>query len=351
MSSERGRLSFQFRASRLRREGRLLFRRAMSCTPLYVVLAAVSLGGLSSRGAAAAADPNVLPETPPANQPIDQTLAGSTECGDCGWRWYDNLSFFLGLEGSKQPQDFGVNANFGGRFSVNWGAPLWEEYGIGFQLGTAINATSDAVQVFQRVDGQTGRTQSFTTVGFFQRTESGWKWGTVYDFLEEDYYSDFHLGQWRAKIGYDWTPCDEIGGQASIADHGDNGSFAGAIPIELRPITQGSLYWRHTWETQVETTFWAGMAEGHSRPNLALGDLTPDRNEFVFGADIFVPLNDYLVLFGEANFIMPSASGTVDSYLGFEYYPGGGARHARKNTFAPLFPVANSTSFSVDLVR
>ena len=207
------------------------------------------------------------------------------------------------------------------------------------------------MQVFQRVDGQVGRTESFTTVGFFQRTEAGWKWGAVYDFLEEDYYQDFNLAQWRLKVGYDWTPCDEVGGQANIADHGSNGFFAGAIPIGLRPITQGSLYWRHTWETQVETTFWAGMAEGHSRPNLALGDITPDRNEFLFGADIFVPLNDYVVLFGEANFIMPSASGTVDSYLGFEFYPGGGARHARKNTFAPLFPVANSTSFSVDLVR
>ncbi len=276
---------------------------------------------------------------------------------DCGasdgcHRWYlDNLSFFVGLEGSKEPQDFGVNANFGGRVSVNWGVPIWEQYGLGLQIGTSLNATSNAVQVFQRVDGQVGRTQNFTTVGFFQRTPIGLKWGAVYDFLEEDYYQDFHLGQWRLKLGYDLTPCNEIGGQASVASFGDNGFFAGSIPITLRPITQGSLYWRHTWETQVETTFWAGMAEGHSRPNLALGDLSRDQNEFLFGADIFVPLNNYVVLFGEANFIMPSASGTVDSYLGFEFYPGGGAQQARKNTFAPLFPVANSTSFSTDLIR
>lgn len=44
-------------------------------------------------------------------------------------------------------------------------------------------------------------------------------------------------------------------------------------------------------------------------------------------------------------------TGTVDAYLGFAYYPGGGARGWRKKTWSPVLPVANNTSMSIDLSR
>jgi hypothetical protein len=34
---------------------------------------------------------------------------------------FENLSVFAGLDGSKQPQDLGINANMGLRLSANWG--------------------------------------------------------------------------------------------------------------------------------------------------------------------------------------------------------------------------------------
>ena len=51
------------------------------------------------------------------------TRCSCRECDDSCGLW-DNVSIFVGLEGSKQPQDFGINANFGGRFALNWGFPL-----------------------------------------------------------------------------------------------------------------------------------------------------------------------------------------------------------------------------------
>jgi hypothetical protein len=48
---------------------------------------------------------------------------------DCITALLENLSLFGGLEGSKQPQDFGVNAHFGGRFHANMGLPLLPECG------------------------------------------------------------------------------------------------------------------------------------------------------------------------------------------------------------------------------
>jgi hypothetical protein len=274
----------------------------------------------------------------------------AVQCPPCNsWNWLDTLELFGGLEGSKQPQDFGVNAEFGGRLHVNWGVPLLPAWGIGVQVGTAVDLTDNAVQVFERLEGNSDRVQEFTTVGLFQRI-GRLNWAVVYDFLYEDYYDKFDLGQVRAKVGYHITHCDEIGAWGTIATEKDSGTF-GAIPVTLRPIDQASLFWRHTWENCSETTVWAGGCPGHGQVNLALGDLPPVGARVVFGADVHIPLSDSWALFGEANFLTPANSGTVDAYLGFAYYFGGTAHGFRQRQFAPVLPVADATSFAVDLGR
>jgi len=42
------------------------------------------------------------------------------------------LDFFAGIDGSKQPQDFGANANLGVRGRISYSAPLVERLGLGF---------------------------------------------------------------------------------------------------------------------------------------------------------------------------------------------------------------------------
>jgi hypothetical protein len=82
-----------------------------------------------------------------------------------------------------------------------------------------------------------------------------------------------------------------------------------------------------------------------------LGDVRELHNTFVFGAELQIPLTDRLAIFGQANFITPASSGTVDSYLGFVYFPHGGARRVVQSAFAPLQTVAAPTNFAVDLRR
>ena len=276
-------------------------------------------------------------------------------CATCCSQWgdqegpIDNLSLFLGLEGSKQPQDFGVNAHFGGRFHANWGVPLAREAGLGLQLGAAINETRNAVQVVERVEGSKDRSQVFATIGLFQRTDNGFVWGVGYDWLQQDYYDDFDLGQWRGQFGYFLSPRNEVGVRVAVSDRQDDGSFAG-IPVVLDPISQGSLYVRHYWPTSAVTTLWFGLAEGHAEANVALGDLQPLDERFLFGSDIYFPLNNRLAIYGEANFIQPADTGTVDAYLGVALFPGGSCK-ALTRRFAPVLPVANNTSFSVDFSR
>lgn len=288
----------------------------------------------------------------------DQCCNVGTDCrGGCaeGFRseccnsLLQNLSLFMGLEGSKQPQDFGVNANFGGRFHANLGLPLLPDQGIGVQIGTALNYTDNAVQVFERIEGNSERFQSYTTIGMFQRAECGWAWAVGYDFLYQDSYDNFKLGQLRGDLGFQYDACNEFGSWFACSLEKDRGHF-GAIPLVLDPITQGSVYWRRTWENDTQTTFWLGIAEGHGEVNVALGDLPPVDERLVFGSDVFVPLSPALALFGQANFLTPADTGTVDAFLGIAFFPGG-SHGARNRKFAPRLAVANNTTFASDLFR
>lgn len=267
---------------------------------------------------------------------------------------WDNLTIFGGLEGSKQPQDYGVNAHLGGRVSANLGLPLCQHIGLGLQVGTSIAYTDNAVQVYERFGEARGRSQSFTTIGLFQRLDNGLVWGAAWDYLHQNYYDQTNLHQARGRIGWR-TGTEEIGIRAQVSHSSDRAFFLGAIPVVLEPVSQGALYWTHEWENDARTTFWLGIAESHGERNLAFEVLLTDPNQrpsgqrLLFGAEIDVPLSDYWSLFGQANFITPAYTGTVDSYLGFAFYPGGGARRSRTNRYAPVQPVASSTSMSIDL--
>ncbi|MCA9005533.1 MAG: hypothetical protein KDA70_09700 [Planctomycetaceae bacterium] len=259
------------------------------------------------------------------------------------------LELFLGLEGSKQPQDFGVNAHFGSRLHANYGFQLFEDSTLGFQIGTAVNLTDHAVRVTSQIDGASSRTQSFTTLGFFQRHERI-SWAVVFDYLYQQDYSKVSLSQLRMQGGYSLNETQEIGAFFMFPTSGANADWAG-IPVTLDPLAQGAFYYRQTWDHAAETTFWLGAAEGHGQVNAALGDASDTSVQIAFGSDFHVPLNKHVALFGQANFIMPSDTGTVDAYLGFAIYPGGNAYGWRKQQYSPVLPVANNTSFAVDLDR
>jgi hypothetical protein len=283
-------------------------------------------------------DTNPTPDTP------DTSSRGP------GRALWENLSLFAGLDGAKGPDDLGINANFGLRTHVNWGYPIWEEHGLGIQLGTAFNYAASAVKVLEAIEGTHDRTQSFSTLGIFQRAECGLRWGVAYDILYEDYYANLDLGQWRGLIGYEFRESDEVGLWGAVPEHDDNAEVR-RLAIHLEPTKQASIYWRHTWSTQVDTRLWIGMAERHGKFNLVLPMSPPVHDAFLFGAEIHVPLNDWMALFGEASFITPNDTGTVTATLGFVIYPGAKAKSITRSRYAPLLPVANNPTFAVDVER
>ncbi len=260
----------------------------------------------------------------------------------------DQLSFLAAIDGAKQPQDYGVNADLGIRLRVNYSAPLAESYGLGYQVGTAVNWTDNAVRVFEVLGEDTSRFQSYTTFGLFQRLD-GWGWGAVYDHLYQDGFDKTTLGQFRGQVSRDVTANTQIGLMGRLRAFDDTANFLGT-PVTLRSINQGSVYFRHFFETGVQSTWWLGLVDEHGESNAVTG-ASPARDEsFVIGADFYAPLNDSLALYGETNLITPADTGTVDAFFGMVWYPFNNAKRANRARFSPMQPVAAATSFAVDLV-
>lgn len=258
----------------------------------------------------------------------------------------DNLSVFLGLDASRQPQDLGINANFGSYMSGNLGIPLVPEWGLGAQLGMGVTLSKAGVKVLRVVEGTRNRTQWFTTVGLFKRSES-WYAGVGYDFQVADYYDRIEAGQVRSEIGTRIDDQNEIGLWGTLAADGDRVRILDA-DFKVRPMSQINLFWNHRWKFGAETRLWLGVAGQHGTDIVLLRDTHRTDPSITFGLQVFVPLNDRLALFGQGNFVTPSDTGTLDAYLGFAYFFGG-AREHRTNRYAPVLPVANNPTFALDL--
>lgn len=263
----------------------------------------------------------------------------------------DNFDLFVGPDGSKQPQDLGINAHMGLRVSGNIGASVAKAARIGIQAGVGFNASDAAVHVLDQVDSATSRrTQTFFTVGMFQRTERRLSWGLAYDAVVVHYYDDFALSQVRGEIAFDVTKDDQIGAWFTKGTHGDDAVAAGT-PVRLDAIGQINFFHRHYWANAARTSVWAGVAAGHDDVVFVF---TPDpRNDYVavFGAELFVPLSHRFAVTGSANLIQPAATGTVDAYLGVSWFPKNGAMRATRSTYAPIMAVANNPTFAVNLRR
>lgn len=262
--------------------------------------------------------------------------------GGGGW------NFFAGLDGSKQPQDYGVNANFGARVAAELSGkiPLGENFG--FQIGTALDSSDNAVQVFELLGEDTQRFQSHNTAGLFYRGDRI-GFGVVYDVLYQDGFDETTLGQWRTRLAYRWKPCDELAITARMRSFDDEATFD-ATPVTLRSIDQIDLQWRHFWGTGAQTTGWIGVAEEHGESNAVIGAARPHDEAFVMGADVLCPLATTLAIYGETHLMMPADTGTVDAFLGLVWYPGRNVRTARRGRYDAMLPMASDTTFSVDLL-
>jgi hypothetical protein len=262
----------------------------------------------------------------------------------------ENLQLFVGLDGSKQPQDLGINANMGVRFAANYGQPIIKRAGIGLQIGAAVNLSDAAVHVLDQIEGTSRRSQDFVTVGLFQQTSGRISWAAGYDFLHERYYDTFNMGQVRAQAGVRVSAADEVGAWVTAPVKGQEGVM-GDQAVRLDPIGQINGYLSHAWPTGARTTVWAGVATHHHDIVWVFPANLRDTAVAVYGARLELPLNDRMAVTGSGNFLTPTATGTVDAYLGVTFYPGRPHQAVARSRFQAPMAVGNNPEFPVDLRR
>ena len=284
---------------------------------------------------------DVSGQEPSVSQPISTLLPQQHHA-------LEQLSFMTAIDGAKQPQDFGVNADLGVRLRAQYAAPLSRAYGIGFQIGSSFTWTDNGVRVFELLGEETKRFQNFNTVGIFQRS-GRWGWGGVFDHLYQSGFDKTHLGQFRGRVSYDLTNQTRIGLSGRLRAFDDDARFLDQT-VTLRSINQGSVFIRHFFSTGVQSTWSLGLVDEHSESNAVTGPAPARGVSPVIGADFYAPLNDSLGLYGETNLITPSDTGTVDAIFGFVYYPYADARRANRSKWTPVLTTAAATSFAVDLL-
>jgi hypothetical protein len=299
---------------------------APTCPPKYKAWIPTKFGTLGCGGCGACGQC-----APPGCAP--------TGCGDYCSNWYDNISALWEMNAFKGPVDLdGLNGNFGTRVGAFGAVPLSRDWGLGLQAGATAGVYDWKGSQFT---GDSTRQQYFYTVGVFQRfCSTGFGWGIAYDWLVDDYYHDFFFGQWRVAASWQWNPCNEIGVWTALPDRRDE-AFVGtpAVRNDFSSIIQGNAYWRHVWSCAASTTVFGGIAESPS--------------DICWGASGQVAMNNYLMLTGGFEYILPSSGGT-DGYqeevwalsFGLAIYPGTAMRVAQSQ-FRPMLPMADNGNFAI----
>ena len=279
-------------------------------------------------------------------------------CDECPRR---GIVGFFGMDSFKGISDGFSNSNFGAVAGLNSaiGAFGLADYGIGWQLGMSAGAydwTGGAA-----VNPAESQRQIFVTTGFFRKAagDQQLSFGLVYDWMFNDNWgwlgTNPTLGQWRGQVEWAVSGCNAFGVYGALRDrYSVQNSTAGQLRYSVRnqSLTQVNLFWHHKFDSGADSWLWIGAPEKISLQSPgSLGDL-------IVGANLQVPIGNRLALYGNAQYMHPSASASLVAAAeegwnigaGIVWYFGGHARSKRINgkCWLPYMPVANNSTFLVD---
>jgi len=280
------------------------------------------------------------------------------ECDPCGKcymrRWGDclrnaalhgafteNLQLISGKQGFKGPVDQGVNGDFGYHFAFNWGMPLVDRLGVGYQVGGNL-ILSD----FEGRSGPLGhrRTQCFFTTGAFHRAagDRGLQGGAVVDYLYDDFYIRMNLWQIRGELSY--VRCQHEVGFWGAAHANTVTQTATIFPnqpdetFSFEGTDQYTAFYRYQFCNGTFCRTWAGLS---------------GRGDGIFGGDATVYVSKKLGLIAAYNYLLPrNHPGEINNVneswnltISFVWYPGYNPCGSWLNPYRPLFYTADNGWF------
>jgi len=268
-----------------------------------------------------------------------------------GWRWYRDLNASIGTAGFQNGPDVGLTGNFGFSESINWAMPLWNAFGLGWQLGvrgvqTNFNSSSIAVNG-QTLLSNTPRNQVFLTTGLFTRAFEGrgLQGGVAWDYLRDNWYDDVDVAQMRGEISYVFGAW-ELGfwgtGNVKDTDGIFNRRNRDAITADSTDIY--AAFYRLYFGDANELKIWGGGTGSQ---------------EGILGTYMRAPMNRSLALEGAFTYVMPGPSQTVpleptgtatlnytqaawNVSVNLVFYPACRSRRGLASPYRPLFEVADN---------
>lgn len=299
------------------------------------------------------------------------TCDGSASCGcdACGSCDVDRIPFFLpmlrinwcrfdffaGVQGFQGPMNFASTSatdpnvrsgsgSFGFYEGLNEGRSLkkWLGWDLSAQLGLRATQSNLIGSEFTNESRQ----QVFVTGGLFRRVDYGLQYGGVIDYLNDDWWFQADVTQFRGELSWKTRGChvfgfqtmQSMGGESSdsFVQQADGTTFQSRVAFE--PVDQYRIFYRR-------------MLNGSGNWS-AFGGWTED-DDGLLGANLNLPLKRNIVLATSATFLIPNEGALSDGHreeawnisMGLVYRPGGPkgcGRYCR-----PLFDVADNGTFIV----
>lgn len=275
---------------------------------------------------------------------------GEWECSPfdgCGGRLIGalhNFTFFGGMQGFKGPVDLGTNGNFGVHEGLNFGAPLGDPWGSGYQLGVQ-GVQSDFAGSTNGLQTASSRRQFFFTGGIFNRAPcGGFQGGVVFDYVHDTYYDNADLRQIRSETAYVLDGgVHEIG---YFGAYGINKQRFQTVPndttslLTFQPNDVFAGFYRRHFSGGGQGRLWAGGTGA---------------GEGILGGEATVPLGTSWALENNFVYVAPKASQAnggreQESWsvsVSLVWYPGRAAGSVFKNPFQPLLGVGDNSAFLV----
>lgn len=262
------------------------------------------------------------------------------------------FEFFAGVQGFTGPTNFADTGDlvregagsFGFFEGFNEGRSLrnWLNWDLAAQLGVRFTQSNLSEAPFSNESRQ----QVFVTAGWFRRVDYGLQYGTVFDYLNDDWYFQADLVQSRSELSWKTNGCHVYGFQytTSLGDDttttrvvADDGSAFGTTE-QIEAQDQYRLFYRRLLNNSGKWEAFAGFTED---------------DDGILGALMTLPLRRRLALSTGATYLIPDEGGSLSGFeneawnvsLGLVYRPGGPkgcGRYCR-----PMFDVADNGTFIV----
>ena len=246
--------------------------------------------------------------------------------------------------------DLGLKGNFGTNEYLNFGMPLWNAFGLGWQIGARGTQTGFGSRTLagKVIDS---RNQQFVTTGLFTRAFEGrgFQGGTAFDYLNNTGFAGTtDVKQMRGEVSYVWG-YHELGFWGAF----NAGKGLGIQDFQTKqPFVNNTV---HTYNAFYRVQF------GDANEWKVWGGASHEGQGYV-GSILRAPMTRSLALEGTFAYLMPGKSKTAtvtipgvapafkstftpmawNLGINLVYYPRGRSRRSLASPYRPLFDVADN---------